>query len=221
MNRSLKATIVTGAALTLLLLAGLVFFLVNQSTTSPPHAQGEDPRVVRPSSHVLDEGGEDAVTIVEFLDFECEACGAFYPLVEDLREQYAGRITYIVRYFPLPGHANSTNAALAAEAAAQQGRFEDMYHRLFETQADWGEAQDSRAGMFRGFAEELGLDVDAYDAAIVDPVTLTRIQFDFAEGRALGVHSTPTFFLDGEQLTLEGWDDLPTAIERAVDEAGR
>ncbi|GAA1938449.1 DsbA family protein [Microbacterium aoyamense] len=221
MNRSLKVTVVTGTILGLLMLVGLIFFLVNQSLTSPPQAEGEEPQVVRASSHVLDEGGDGAVTIVEFLDFECEACGAFYPLVEDLREQYAGKITYIVRYFPLPGHTNSTNAALAVEAAAQQGRFEDMYHRLFETQTEWGEAQESRADVFRDFAEELGLDMDAYDTAIADPVTLARVKLDFDEGSALGVRSTPTFFLDGEQLTIEDWDDLPNAIEDAVNGAGR
>ncbi|WP_439591863.1 DsbA family protein [Microbacterium sp.] len=216
MKTPVKVTIVTGSVLALLLLAALVLFLVNQSLTAPPKTDGEEPQVVRASSHVLDDGGEGAVTVVEFLDFECEACGAFYPLVEDIREQYAGQITYIVRYFPLPGHTNSTNAALAAEAAAQQGRFEDMYHRLFETQTEWGEARESRADVFRGFAEELGLDMEAYDTAVADPVTLARVQMDFNEGSALGVSSTPTFFVDGKQLTIESWDDLPNAIEQAV-----
>lgn len=65
--------------------------------------------------------------LVEFLDFECESCGALFPIVEQLRSDYAGEITYVVRYFPLPGHVNSMNAAVAAEAAAQQGEFEAMY----------------------------------------------------------------------------------------------
>ena len=140
----------------------------------------------------------------------------FYPIVEDLREKYAGEITYVVRYFPLPGHYNSTNAALAAEAAAQQDRLEEMYNRLFETQAEWGEAQESRADLFRGFAEEIGLDMAAYDAAIADPATLERVEFDFNAGQELGVNSTPTFFLEGEQLQLQQLDDLENAIEAAV-----
>ncbi len=160
------------------------------------------------------------MTVVEFLDFECEACGAFYPIVEDLREQFDGQITYVVRYFPLPGHTNSTNAALAAEAAAAQGRFEDMYHRLFETQAEWGEAQESRADVFRGFAEELGLDMIAYDEAVAAPETLARVELDFNEGQALGVGSTPTFFVEGEMLELQQFTDLEDAITRAIDAAG-
>ena len=157
------------------------------------------------------------MTVVEFLDFECEACGAFYPIVEDLRATYAGDIyTYVVRYFPLPGHINSTQAALAAEAAAQQDRFEDMYHRLFETQAQWGEGAEETPEVFRTFAEELGLDMDAYDAAIADPATLQRVESDKADGERLGVSSTPSFFIDGTAVELQEWDDLEQAIEKAV-----
>ncbi|MET0829683.1 MAG: thioredoxin domain-containing protein [Microbacterium sp.] len=217
MKSSVKVTIVTTAVLAALLLAALIYVLITQNDSSPSQADGDSPQLVRSTSHVLDDGGADAVTVVEFLDFECEACGAFYPVVEDLREQFAGEITYVIRYFPLPGHTNSTNAALAAEAAAHQGRFEEMYHRLFETQAQWGEAQESRADVFRGFAEELGLDMNAYDDAVANPATLARVQADFDEGQALGVNSTPTFFVEGEQVELQQWNDLENAIRQAVD----
>jgi protein-disulfide isomerase len=219
MKTPVKATLIAVAVAVVLVLAAVVYALVNRSPAPPPEG-GASPgaaSVVRENSHVLDDGGPEAVTVVEFLDFECEACGAFYPIVEDLREQFAGEITYVVRYFPLPGHFNSKNAAIAAEAAAGQDRFEDMYHRLFETQAEWGEAQESRADLFRGFAEELGLDMAAYDAAVADPATAERVELDFNEGRALGVGSTPTFFVDGELLELQEWDDLETAIQAAVD----
>ncbi|MFK4116218.1 hypothetical protein ACI2K6_16480 [Microbacterium sp. NPDC006705] len=56
--------------------------------------------------------------------------------------------------------------AVAAEAAAQQGQFEDMYHRLFETQEQWGEAQESHAALFRDFA--------------ADPTTEERVRFEAA-----------------------------------------
>lgn len=72
----------------------------------------------------------------------------------------------MARYVPMPGHANAENAAVAVEAAAQQGRFEDMYDRMYETQPEWGEEQESQAAVFRGFAEEMGLDMAAYDAAV-------------------------------------------------------
>lgn len=217
MKASQKAILVTVGLAVVLLVVALVYVLLSENRASAPETEGNDgPQVVRENSHVLDDGGDAAVTVVEFLDFECEACGAFYPLVEDLREKFDGEITYVIRYFPLPGHFNSKNAAIAAEAAAQQGRLEDMYHRLFQTQAQWGEAQESRANLFRGFAVELGLDMAAFDEAVADPATAQRVEFDVDEGERLGVSSTPTFFIDGEQVVLEKWTDLEDGIEAAV-----
>ncbi|MFV0317080.1 MAG: DsbA family protein, partial [Microthrixaceae bacterium] len=70
--------------------------------------------------------------------------------------------------------------------------------------------------LFRGFAEELGLDMTAYDEAVASPTTAQRVELDFNEGHALGVGSTPTFFVDGELLELQAWDDLENAIDAAV-----
>ncbi|MFJ4175003.1 DsbA family protein [Microbacterium sp. NPDC089696] len=215
MKTPVKATLIAlGVAIVLAIVA--IVFTMTQRAAEPAPPEGERLQTVRTDSHVLDRGGDGAVTVVEFLDFECEACGAFYPIVEDLRTRFAGDITYVVRYFPLPGHINSTQAALAAEAAAQQDRFEDMYHRLFETQAQWGENSVETPEVFRGFAEDLGLDLAAYDAAIADPATLERVQADKSDGEKLGVRSTPSFFIDGQAVTLEAWDDLEAAIEEAI-----
>ena len=212
MKTTAKPLIAAAAVLVAVVLAALVYFLVERAQRPDPASAS----ILRSDSHVLDDGGADAVTVVEFLDFECEACGAYYPVVEELRAKYTGQITYAVRYFPLPGHFNSMNAAVAAEAAAQQGRFEDMYHRLFETQTEWGEGQESRAELFRDYAAQLGLNMAAYDAAVADPTTEERVRADFDEGQTLGVSSTPTFFVDGQPLTIERWSDLEAAIESTL-----
>ena len=175
-----------------------------------------DPTVVRENSHRLSTAPDGRVTLVEFLDFECESCLEAYPFVEQLREQYDGRVTFVARYFPMPGHANGENAAVAVEAAAQQGRFEDMYHRMYETQAEWGERQDSQATLFRSFASEVGLDMDAYDAAVADPATLDRVLQDREDGLALGVEGTPTFFLNGEKVEVDTTDEFVELIDAAL-----
>ena len=156
------------------------------------------------------------MTVVEFLDFECESCLAAYPFVEQLREEYDGRVTFVARYFPMPGHANAENAAVAVEAAAQQGRFEDMYHRMYETQPEWGERQESEAARFRDFAADMGLDMTAYDAAVADPATLERVLRDREDGLALGVQGTPTFFLNGEKLEVDTTDEFIERIDAAL-----
>lgn len=195
----------------------VVILIFATRSTKTPEATGEVPQVVRENSHRLSTAEDGKVTLVEFLDFECEACGAAYPFLEDLQQEYAGRVTFVVRYFPIPSHNNAQNAALAAEAAARQGEFEGMYSKLFESQGEWGEQQDSRAEDFRSFAQELGLDMQQYDADIIDPAVLERVMADQDEGVALGVQGTPTFFLNGEKLEVSTVDDFRTAIDEAVE----
>jgi protein-disulfide isomerase len=174
--------------------------------------------VVRENSHVLDEAPDGKVTLVEFLDFECEACGAFYPYVEQFRQDYAGKVTFVTRYFPIPAHQNSRNAAIAVEAAAQQDKFEEMYQMMFQTQKAWGESQSSQAPLFRSYAEQIGLDMSAYDKAVAAPATLERVLQDYDEGIALGVDSTPTFFLNGEKMSIESIESFRAQLDAALGE---
>lgn len=103
-------------------------------------------------------------------------------------------MNFVLRYFPLRSHFNAERAARAVEAAAQQGQLEAMYRKMYETQAQWGEKQIPADDVFRGFAQQLGLDMEAFDATYNDPATLERIQLDIADGTALGVQGTPTFY---------------------------
>ncbi|MEE1798427.1 DsbA family protein [Streptomyces sp. NPDC101062] len=171
---------------------------------------------VRGTSHRLTRPESSELTVVEFLDFECEACGAAYPVVEKLREEYQDRVTFVARYFPMPGHRNGELAARTAEAAAQQGKFEQMYSKLFTTQAQWGEAQESKETVFRGFAEQLGLDMAKFNAALNDPATAERVRADQRDGLGLGVQGTPTFFIDGEKVTPGSPQELTALIENRL-----
>jgi protein-disulfide isomerase len=199
------------------LLAIIVFIAVAKPFSPPKEEAVAATPIVAENSHRLDVADDGKVTLVEFLDFECEVCGAVYPSVEEIREEYAGEITYVLRYFPIPAHQNSMNAAIAVEAAAQQGELESMYRKMFETQKAWGEQQDSKAGLFRQYAQELGLDLAAYDEAVADPETEARVQFDFDAGLALGVEGTPTFFVNDEMVSLTSVDDIRAALDAALD----
>lgn len=176
-------------------------------------------RLIRQDSHYLQTVSDGKVTLVEFLDFECESCRAAYPLIEQLRKDYAGKVSFVIRYFPIQSHANATNAALAVEAAAQQGKLEQMYRRMYDTQAQWGEKQTSEAARFRADAVVLGLDMTAYDAAVKNPQTLARVEKDRQDGLALGVQGTPTFFLNGKQLMPSTETDFRAQLDAAVADA--
>jgi protein-disulfide isomerase len=219
-STNLKVSAALIAAFAVVVVA--VFFIAGRSDpeASADGGNGGDVQMVPEDSHRLGEPGAGGVTLVEWLDFECESCRAAYPFVEQLREDYAGRVTFVARYMPMPGHANAENAAVAVEAAAQQGAFEAMYHRMYETQAEWGEQQESKADLFRTFAEDLGLGLDmaAYDEAVADPATLERVLSDRDDGLALGVQGTPTFFVNGEKVEVETTTEFIELIETALNE---
>ena len=213
MSKNLKISLVLVAAAAVAVLA-----IANSGGDDPAAtATAGDPRaarLVRPDSQRLNTAADGDVTFVEFLDFECEACGAAYPAVEKLREDYGDRVTFVVRHMPL--HNNSEAAARAAEAAAVQGQFEAMYDRLFETQAEWGEKDTSQQDVFFGFAQALGLDMERFRADFDDPATLARVRRDKADGQALGVTGTPTFFLNGEKVEVSSFAELTAQIDDAL-----
>ncbi|MCZ0731834.1 MULTISPECIES: DsbA family protein [Mycobacteriaceae] len=215
MNPMTRILLTAFLAITVAIGAG-VYFSTRDGGSAPTSQAEGGPQVVRENSHRLSSAPDSDVTFVEFLDFECEGCRAAFPAVEQLRTQYGQQVNFVARYFPMPGHFNGERAARAVEAAAQQGQFEAMYKKMFETQDQWGEKQVPADDVFRGFATELGLDMAAWDEAYNAQATLDRIQEDVADGTALGVQGTPTFFLNGEQLQIQTYADLGTAIKEAL-----
>ncbi|VEG52703.1 DSBA oxidoreductase [Mycolicibacterium aurum] len=217
MNPVTRILLTAFLAITVAIGAGVYFSARDGRSAATSAAEG-GPQVVRENSHRLNSAPDGDVTFVEFLDFECEGCRAAYPAVEQLRAQYGQRVSFVARYFPMPGHFNGERAARAVEAAAQQGQFEPMYKMMFETQDQWGEKQVPADDVFRAFATELGLDMAAWDQAYDSPATLDRIQEDVADGTALGVQGTPTFFINGEEVQIQTYADLGTAIDKALAE---
>ena len=198
-------------------LAGLLVLSRSAGTASAeggPVSVGAADVLVREDTHTLGTAGDAEVTLVEFLDFECEACLALYPTIERLREEYDGRVRFAVRYFPIPSHPNAELAAQAVEAAARQGEFEAMYQRMYETQTSWGHQETSQRDAFVGYAEDLGLDIATFRADLDDPAVAQRVAADQDDGLDLGVQGTPTLFLDGEMLPPVGsYEQLKAAID--------
>lgn len=211
MSANMKVTLGIVAA-ALVALIGVV--VLNQGDDDSGTATVASELLVRPDSHRLSTAADGKVTVVEFLDFECESCLAAYPGVERLRAEYGDRITYVVRYFPIPSHQNAYTAAHAAEAAARQGKFEPMYKKLFDTTAAWAHQREPQTAVFEGYAQELGLDMTRYRADVASADVAARVKADAADGEALGVQGTPTFFINGTRFTdRPTYDGLKAAID--------
>lgn len=218
-----RNALVSGAVVAMVIVA--VVALATLARPGAPEA-GADPAgtqsaassqsVVHEDSHRLSAAPKGSPVFVEFLDLECESCRAAYPLVEQLRKDYAGRVEFVIRYFPIDGHANAMNAAVSVEAAARQGKLEQMYSRMYETQTQWGEQRESKAPLFRKFAADLGLDLARYDADVASAQVKARVEKDRQDGLALGVQGTPTFFLDGAMIQPSSEDELRQMLDEAI-----
>ncbi len=157
---------------------------------------------------------EAPITIVEYLDFECEACQAYYPITKKLQEEYQSKVRFVVRYFPLPGHKNSITSATAAEAAGIQGKFWEMHDLLYENQKTWGEKTAPDPSLFTEYAKQIGLDMEKFSTDINSQQVLSRINRDKIAGGSLGISGTPTFFINGEKIpNPKGYDDFKSIID--------
>lgn len=216
-KRNAIITGVVAAALAVVVGVGAVLLLRPAATPAAGEAPtGAAGLTVREDSRRLNDPPGAAVTFVEFLDFECEACGAAYPAIEQLRQTYGDRVEFVARYFPLDGHFNADRAARAVEAAAQQGKFEAMYQKMYQTQKEWAEQKVPKDDLFRSYAEQLSLDVAKWEADYASPATKKRIQADIDDGTVLGVASTPSFFVNGQRIQPKSIGDLTAALDQAL-----
>jgi protein-disulfide isomerase len=197
------------------IVVGIVLLLGRGSGSDGTALAAGESRYVRADSHRLTTAPDGKVTLVEFLDFECGACKAAFPLVEKLRKEYEGRVAFVARYFPLPGHFNAERAARAVEAAARQGKFDAMYQQMYQTQTQWGGQQKPADDYFRSMAQGLGLDMAVWEKNYNDPATLERVNKDVADGKAVGVTGTPSFFLNGQAVRIESEEQMKAAIDAA------
>lgn len=141
------------------------------------------------------KGPENAeITIVEFSDFECPFCRRVLPSVEQVMKEYQGKVKLVYRHNPLPFHPRAMPAAKAAVAAQKQGKFWEMYDKLFANQ------QDLSDEALKKYAKELKLDLKKFDKDMKDPATQKQIEDDANFARSNGAGGTPSFFINGVLL---------------------
>jgi protein-disulfide isomerase len=151
-------------------------------------------------------GHENAkVTIVEFADFECPACGAMAPILEEVLAAHPNDVRFVFKEYPLSRHVHGEPSARAAVAAAAQGKFWEMHHALFSHQAAL-EPHDVDL-----YARAVGLDMSRFAADESSPSTADRIARDRRLGDALGVDHTPTIYVDGRYFE-GGKSDLEARV---------
>ncbi len=160
------------------------------------------------------------VTIMEFADFECPACGQFATITEpDVRSRIvdAGLANYRYYNYHIPAHLNTMAASLAASCAHDQGKFWEMHDAIFVGQYDWNTQSTSNPRkLFDKYAATIGLDTKVYGACFDSRKNLASIQANQQAGSDRGVSQTPTFII-GNKLYAGaiGYDAIKAAVDSA------
>ena len=169
------------------------------------------------SKHI--KGNPDAVVaLTEYSDFECPACKQFEPIVNEILAQYGDNILFEYKHFPLIQiHPYAEQAASAAEAAGQQGKFFEFKELLFENQEAWVPPNPAPSKYFSQYAEELGLDMPQFNRQLRSSLIKDNVRASYSIARDLGLTSTPTFFLNGQKMNITTYQDFIEQVKNAVD----
>ncbi len=135
------------------------------------------------------------VTIMEFGDYESEACVQVNEVVKEVLEQFEGRVNFIFRHFPLTKiHQRAHKAAEAAIAAGQEGKFWEMHQALLANRRNLGLIS------LKGYAREAGVVNKRFLDDLMNGTYGWQVQGDLQEGLKMGVRDVPSFFINGQKF---------------------
>ena len=166
--------------------------------------------LVRPHSPTL--GPVDApVTIVEFSEFQCPFCQRAQGTLETLRERYGQQVRFVYKHLPLDFHAQAEPAALASQAAHNQGKFWEYSAKLWENQNRLGNR------LYTQVAEEVGLDIAQFELDRTAASTRQALALDLQDAARIGARGTPYFLINGQVLNgARPLNDFVAVIEQAL-----
>lgn len=193
---------------------GGLFLYSKIQTASLPQSNGSS------NTYGLQDG---KVVLTEFVDFQCEACYAYYPTIKQVKEKYKDKITFQIKHFPISNSHNFARlAASYAEAAAMQGKFFELHDKIMEGQKVWQVASDPTT-YFLQYAEEVGLNIDQLKVDQQSDQVKANINADLAEVRRIGGDGTPTFAINGKKIDQpdNSVEAFSTVIDQALKDAGQ
>jgi protein-disulfide isomerase len=202
--------------LAVIAIGGIALLATVNQRTSPAVSNRPTITTTVPLDSLPSRGQADApVTVVEYADFQCPACGDFATTIEaGIVKDYVdtGKVRFVFHDFPLPQHANAIPAAEAARCAADQGAFWPYHDLLYAKQAEWENSPQPLA-QFAAYAEQLKLDRGAFETCFNNHTHQATIRQLYQDSSAGGVNQTPTFAIDGKAYYA---NELRAAIDTAL-----
>jgi len=214
-NKSFIFAVIAAVAIA----AGIFFFakptsVPEEVAPGPTPAFNFDPSLlIRP--HSMTQGPADAkVTMVEFMDPQCEACAGMHPIVKKLMKEYHGKIRLVTRYMPF--HPHALYAASLLEEARESGKYDQALDIFMSRLHDWGGHGDAKPELLITYMKEIGIDPMRAEESYVVKKHGALVKMDEADGQKLGVDRTPTFFINGVMQAQIGYEPLKAAIDDAL-----
>lgn len=198
----------------------LIIFTADPRPTNDPEGPASQQLIDEINADDWKKGAADGkVTLVEYSDFQCPACGYWYSQIEDLVDEFGGDLTFVYRHLPLKSiHANASVAAEASEAAGLQGKFWEMHGIIFENQKTWSLlSRNDFKSQLSVYAGEIGLDVAKFEEDLSSDAVTDAVDDDLESANRTGVSSTPTFFLNGKRVAPNSPEEFRDMILQALD----
>lgn len=150
---------------------------------------------------------DSKVLVIEYGDFQCPGCGVAFQTTKQVKEKYKDKVAFVFRNFPIAQiHPNALAAASSAEAAGLQGKYWEMFRLIYENQSAWENlGGNERTDQFMRYAESIGLNADKFTEDVSSDSVSKKIKFDLAIGRDFGVVATPSYYLNGEQISPDDY----------------
>lgn len=165
---------------------------------------------VNKNDHIRGNANAELV-IVEYGDYQCPYCGAAYPVLKELMDEFGNQVQFVFRNFPLSEmHQYARPAAIAAEAANLQGKFWEMHDAIYENQ------QYLNKDLLQEIAEKLNLNINQFKNDIESSELAEKVDSDFESGIISGVNGTPSFFVNGKKFNGGAADLLELVRENVI-----
>ena len=178
-------------------------YLISRQSAEPQNDPPHQVYAAIPAGGGHFRGPESAqVTLVEFGDYQCPSCGAYYPMVEEVLRRFPTQVRLEFHHYPIiSAHPNAMPAAMAAEAAGDQNHYWEMHDLLYQHQKDWSDMANAQP-IFVSYATQIGLDPNKFMQSLRAPETQQRVLQDVMRANAIEVNQTPTFFIGRDRATL-------------------
>jgi len=174
-------------------------FAITQNSSNGPSSSNNSSSA-QPTKHIEGQGSK-GVTLVEYGDYECPICEAYYQPLKQAVTPLLPQIYFQFRNLPLTAiHPNAFAGARAAEAAGLQNKYWQMHDKLYDNQNAWVSASNPQT-FFDQYAQQIGLNVSQFDSDYASSKVNSAINADLAAFAKTGKEmATPTFFLDGQYV---------------------